>query len=120
MDVDIHFRCYYHFYNVPQLTGLLAAAMTLVYDLGLNRPAPREASSLFEDALRESISNPYRPSLMRARTLEEQRTFMGCFFLDSVYELYPLAVFKTLDATNIFKDLSILSQSGFPTADSVS
>jgi hypothetical protein len=94
IDIDIHFRCYYHFYNVSQLTGLLAAAMTLVYDLGLNRPAPREASSLFEDALRESTSNLYRPSLMRAKTLEEQRTFMGCFFLDSVYELTPLAVLK--------------------------
>ena len=62
---------YYLFFNVPTLTSLITAAMTLVWDLGLARNLSKEKSrSLFENAIRETSNLTYINLLKAPRTLE--------------------------------------------------
>lgn len=77
--------CNHHFFNIPQLTNLIASASTLLCDLGLNRPIPTAPPnrSLFEDAIRESSVARYLTMISSVRSLEEKRAFLGCFFLSS-------------------------------------
>ena len=75
---------------MPQLTCVLSFGMLLVFDLGLNRPLPNAQSrgNLFEIALRETINPGYPRTVVKARaptTLEEQRAFLGIFFISSAF-----------------------------------
>lgn len=73
-----------------QLCVILQLAISLVYNLGLNRPqASRSKHQLFEHA----ILNPYdagkglydRAPEPESHALDEQRALIGCFVLTSVY-----------------------------------
>lgn len=80
-------RCYYNCWNVPQITSLISAASTLVLDLGLSRPLPPKTAlnrSLFYEALRDSCGLGLLAWTKTTRTLEEQRAFLGYYFLSSV------------------------------------
>ncbi|KAH8684458.1 hypothetical protein BGZ60DRAFT_166324 [Tricladium varicosporioides] len=72
---------YYHFYNVPRLTGLISAACTILYDLKLTRPPTKTPLSLFDKAMRHAnmkeISEPIR-------TIDERRAYLGCYFLTCI------------------------------------
>ncbi|KAH6712134.1 hypothetical protein BKA61DRAFT_80314 [Leptodontidium sp. MPI-SDFR-AT-0119] len=77
--------CYHHLWCFPQLTSLLSVGLTLIYDLGLHRPLPKPSSNrnLWEETLRDMclITNS---STQNTRTLDEQRAFLGFYFLSSV------------------------------------
>jgi hypothetical protein len=80
-------------FSLQQITTLLSLGMTLVFDLGLNRP-PRESWSknLFEIALRETNNSAFSRhsiNIKGPRTLEERRAFLGMFFLSSAFVSYP-------------------------------
>jgi hypothetical protein len=68
---------------------MLQLAISLVFNLGLNRPRPsRSKHQLFEHAILDpydSMKAPYDRELeAESHTLEEQRALVGCFFLSSV------------------------------------
>jgi hypothetical protein len=72
-------RCYYHFFNIPQLTLLLTTATTIIADLGLMRNPLLEHCGPFEAGIRESCG--YNTTLRTARTLEERRAVLGHYLL---------------------------------------
>lgn len=77
--------CYHHLTNFPQLTSLLSAGLTLIHDLSLHRPLPKVPSSKtpWEEALYEMCAVPgYPPKTVR--TLDEQRSLLGFYFLSSM------------------------------------
>ena len=74
-------RCYYHFFNVPQLTSLVSTASTLIYDLGLNKSPLRDPLTVYQCAVRSACGTRQLPN--PTRTVEEQRTLLGCFYLSA-------------------------------------
>ncbi|KAJ5648060.1 hypothetical protein N7490_004432 [Penicillium lividum] len=56
-------------------------AMTLVFSLRLNKPAPQESNML-------PMDKPCSSSDVPARTLEERRAILGCFVLSSIVSSY--------------------------------
>ncbi|RFU29964.1 hypothetical protein B7463_g6352, partial [Scytalidium lignicola] len=79
--------CYYHFYAVVNLTSLLSAAQTIIYDLGLHRPPIKEfPAGMVKAAIRKTSA--YQSILNPERTLEERRALLGCFFLISVTSVF--------------------------------
>ncbi|KAE9372631.1 hypothetical protein N431DRAFT_545212 [Stipitochalara longipes BDJ] len=83
--------CFYNCWNIPQVTSLISAANVLVLDLGLSRPLPSKKApnrSVFYEALRDSCSMGLLAWTKTSRTLEEERAFLGYYFLSSVISLY--------------------------------
>jgi hypothetical protein len=77
------FRCRDLLNRGHYITFLLGSAMTISSDLGLNRPTYRDTPGLFERLTRRFVNIPdFKDS---AGTLEERRTFLGYFYLSSVY-----------------------------------
>ncbi|KAG9233293.1 hypothetical protein BJ875DRAFT_50563 [Amylocarpus encephaloides] len=74
--------CCYNFYNLPRLNGMVAGINVLLSDLALNRPAFKEPPSLFENAMRDLCGRTFAEQA--PRTLEEQRIFLGCYYMNSV------------------------------------
>ncbi|KIM97835.1 hypothetical protein OIDMADRAFT_182203 [Oidiodendron maius Zn] len=72
---------FFHLLSIHHLTGLVAAANALVFDLGLLRIPHKESHSLFEEAIIKSIQNP---SIIKSdKTFEEKRALLGYFVLSS-------------------------------------
>ena len=58
-------------------------AMGLVDNLGLAKLPPKEPQQMMLDFDAQGCPKPFSPS---ARTIEERRAVIGCFFISSVYE----------------------------------
>ncbi|KAL1966514.1 hypothetical protein VTN77DRAFT_4436 [Rasamsonia byssochlamydoides] len=71
------------FYTGLQMTNLLQLAIALVADLGLNRPLPTPGRRTAADVLRTALHGSKGARTVRG-TLEERRTFLGCFYLSSM------------------------------------
>jgi hypothetical protein len=71
------------FENIPLATSLVTTAMTLIYDLGLHRPPPKEPPyrTAFESAIRNSARIPFK---LIVRSADEKRAVLACFLLSSV------------------------------------
>ncbi|KKA16886.1 hypothetical protein T310_9500 [Rasamsonia emersonii CBS 393.64] len=67
-----------------QLTNLLQLAIALVADLGLNRPLPINKYKAVPDVMRKVLQGSKVFETLRG-TLEERRTFLGCFYLSSLF-----------------------------------
>jgi hypothetical protein len=76
-------RCLYNFYNRHQVTSLISLINILVSDLLLNRPFIQEVPHVIDKVVRDTCGTlaPCTPP----RTLEEQRAFLGAFYITSVY-----------------------------------
>ena len=66
------------------MTPISQLAISLVGNLGLNKPPPKEAPQMMHDL--DARGCPIRPftSSTSTRTLEERRAVLGCFLLSSV------------------------------------
>ncbi|KAE9369122.1 hypothetical protein N431DRAFT_412898 [Stipitochalara longipes BDJ] len=69
--------CHYQVYSKPFLSVFTQLAASLVYDLGLNRPVPKDTQAL--PCLKEKFFKPTTP-----RTMEERRAVLGCFLITSI------------------------------------
>lgn len=71
-------RANYQVHNKPFLAVFTQLAISLVFDLGLNKPVPEETS---RTSNLHKVSRPSTP-----RTMEERRAVLGCFLVTSMYE----------------------------------
>ncbi|KAL2059766.1 hypothetical protein VTL71DRAFT_10150 [Oculimacula yallundae] len=82
--------CYHHFFNVPQLTSLISLANSLVGDLRLMKPPPKDSRGFFDAVIRESVKGredcigTLQPSNYPIRTIEERRAALGYWYLTSL------------------------------------
>ncbi|KAL1881220.1 hypothetical protein Daus18300_001071 [Diaporthe australafricana] len=84
-----------HFLNrSASLSRLMQQALSLVYDLRLNKPLPREAHMLPMMGSHSCRSSQVPAESIQQDRLEEQRALLGCFWLSSVISCY----FAQMDA----------------------
>ncbi|KPM45559.1 hypothetical protein AK830_g940 [Neonectria ditissima] len=76
--------------NAVSLSRFTQLAMTLVFDLRLNKPLPEHVNMLPIGSTAEHDSHLRHPS----RTLEERRAVLGCFVMSSIVSSY----FAQIDA----------------------
>ena len=74
-------RCHLHLHLGSQITTLIHLIMSLVIDLGLQR---NNSSRRFAKPQREYFQRDCRGENPAPRTLEERRTYLGCFYLTSM------------------------------------
>ena len=72
----------YHQRTIPALTGMSMLAMSLIYDIGLNKPIPKETPFVM---LNYTESGCPKKISRIPRTLEENRALLACFYLTSEY-----------------------------------
>lgn len=77
--LTFHFRGHYQFYAKPSLVVFTQLAISLVYDLGFNKPVFKVTNPVL--CLKEK--RWYRP--FGPRTTEERRAVLGCFLITSMY-----------------------------------
>ncbi|KAI4285157.1 MAG: hypothetical protein L6R35_004723 [Caloplaca aegaea] len=65
--------------NKPSLSVFTQLAVSLVYDLGLNRPVPRD-----NPLVALCIQSHNTPMIPTPRTMEERRAVLGCFLITSM------------------------------------
>ncbi|KAL9094342.1 MAG: hypothetical protein Q9165_003483 [Trypethelium subeluteriae] len=68
---------HYQAHSKPFLAVFAQLAMSLVFELGLNKPVPGEAQ--VAPCVKEKYLKPPTP-----RTMEERRAVLGCFFVTSI------------------------------------
>lgn len=74
-------RHYYHFSANPGLTNILQLTLGLMFDLGLKAPRQNEEEELFSYAMHNVNDHMARKE---TRMADEQRAFLGCYFLASM------------------------------------
>jgi hypothetical protein len=65
------------------MTNLLQLAIALVADLGLNGPLVKRSLKTVHDVMRTALKVSIDAEPLRG-TLEEKRSFLGCFYLSSM------------------------------------
>jgi hypothetical protein len=80
-------RSYYQAHCMRYMTDLMQLAMSLVYDLGLNRPRQRPRGLIsFKPAIENKRTCSRILPLPRGiETMEDRRGVLGCFLLSSMY-----------------------------------
>ena len=83
------YLAWYHTYLHlgTQLTSLVHLVMSMMIDLALNKPTTLKK---YAKPQREYFRMDGRQDTVIPRTLEERRTFLGCFYLTAVYVRVPL------------------------------
>ena len=81
LTVSTSARHYYHFSVNPGLTNILQLTLGLMFDLGLKAPRSYEEEEPFTYAMPNADDYMAKKEINIA---EEQRAFLGCFFLASV------------------------------------
>jgi hypothetical protein len=77
--LTLHFRGHFQFYAKPFLAAFTQLAMSLVFDLGLNKPVLKDMHPV--PCLKDkTCSRPSGP-----RTMDERRAVLGCFLITSMY-----------------------------------
>ncbi len=82
-DVQYEFflsRSHFHLHDKSIITQLMQLAMGLVANLGLRRLPPKEPPQLMMDLDSRGCPRPFDPS---ARTMEERRAGLWCWFVNS-------------------------------------
>lgn len=74
-------RHYYHFSVNPGLTNILQLTLGLMFDLGLKAPRSYDEEEHFGYAMPNADDHTTKKEI---NIPEEQRAFLGCFFLASV------------------------------------
>lgn len=77
----IYARQYYHFSVSSRTTTILQLTLGLMYELGIKAPQSHEKEELFTHEMRSADDKIIKPGVY---TADEQRAFLGCFFLASV------------------------------------
>lgn len=74
-----------HVHPTPIITNLVQLAMSIIADLGLNRPPPKCPQHLI---LNYDARGCPKPLAQPTRTIEERRAVLGVFWLSSVLFTY--------------------------------
>ena len=78
-DTDYFLRFNYQIHSKPSLSVYTQLSTSLVYDLGLNKPLPKENSQMTL-----CINSHHGPKSPTVRTMEERRAALGCFLITSI------------------------------------
>lgn len=78
---SIYARQYYHFSISSRTTTTLQLMLGLMFELGIKAPQSHEKEELFSPEMKNADDNVTKAGI---DTADEQRAFLGCFFLASV------------------------------------
>lgn len=81
---------YYHFSTSSRTTTTLQLTLGLMFELGIRAPQSHEKQELFSHEMKDADDKTAKAGIT---TADEQRAFLGCFFLASVVSLS----FKKID-----------------------
>lgn len=84
------FAAWGHYFvtSKPISQPVMMLAMSLAYDLGLNRPIPSDPVTVMLNFNSQGCPKPVFAGHSLIRTMEERRTILGLFFISSVYANY--------------------------------
>jgi hypothetical protein len=88
----------------PFLSVFTQLAQALVFDLGLNKPLPKDPDTM----LNFNSHGCPRPLLSTVRTMEERRAVLSCFLVSSMYVFFSLCFSES--QANIFSISSYLQR----------
>jgi hypothetical protein len=88
LDLFLGLLCFgawghYNILQKPVITTIVQLAVSLAFDLGLNKPLPKEQTRVMLDYTARGCPKP-AINVVVARTMEERRAIIGLFLLSSV------------------------------------
>lgn len=81
LTASIYARQYYHFSTSSRTTTTLQLTLGLMFELGIRAPQSHEKQELFSHEMKDADDKTAKAGIT---TADEQRAFLGCFFLASV------------------------------------